>query len=346
MPKISVIIPVYNVEPYLNRSLDSLKNQTFTDLEFICIDDCSTDNSLSILKKYEDCDSRFKVIALEKNCGAAVARNRGLDIASGEYLGFIDPDDEIDLNFYEKLYNSAIENNSDIAKCLMKVIDTEGNVTIGPITERIKNNGIFLFTSEWTTAIYRASIIFDNNIRFNEEIRKAQDIVFINKIVLKSKKLTFVDDVYYYYHRRDDSLDGKKLSDEAVKSLCLAISQIRNDIESANLFEIDSEIYTKRYMYFCGSIFYTLFKTDSFNSKKYCVDNIIEMYHNCKNKEDLEKIFWYKWMITYIEERRSKKLTKLIIQYDKQNDLKYRPLTFFEKIYKKIKKVFCIEKKH
>ena len=116
MPKVSVIIPVYNTERYLRRCLDSVCNQTLSDIEIICINDCSTDNSLDILKEYADKDKRIKIINFKENKGAAVARNTGIDIVNGEYIGFIDSDDFVDSDFYEKLYNTASENNSDIAK--------------------------------------------------------------------------------------------------------------------------------------------------------------------------------------------------------------------------------------
>ena len=122
MPKISVIVAVYNVGPYLKCGMDCLLNQTLKDMEFICIDDCSTDNSLEILREYAQKDSRFKIIESEKNGGAAIARNKGLDVATGEYLGFMDPDDTIDLNYYEELYKKAKEGNFDIVKCPRKNI--------------------------------------------------------------------------------------------------------------------------------------------------------------------------------------------------------------------------------
>ena len=93
MPKVSVIIPVYNTEKYLKKCLDSVCNQTLSDIEIICIDDCSTDNSLNILKEYTLKDNRIKLIEFKENKGAAVARNTGIDEAKGEYIGFIDSDD-------------------------------------------------------------------------------------------------------------------------------------------------------------------------------------------------------------------------------------------------------------
>lgn len=92
----SVIVPVYNVAGEIKRCLDSLLGQTLREIEILCIDDKSTDNSLEILRDYEKKDSRIKIIALEKNCGVSVARNQGLAIASGEYIGFVDPDDFVD----------------------------------------------------------------------------------------------------------------------------------------------------------------------------------------------------------------------------------------------------------
>ena len=102
--KVSVIVPVYNCEKYLKKCLDSLVNQTLKDIEIICVNDGSTDNSGRILEEYTD--SRIKIITKE-NGGLSSARNAGIAVAKGEYLGFVDSDDWVDLDFYEKLYNTA-----------------------------------------------------------------------------------------------------------------------------------------------------------------------------------------------------------------------------------------------
>lgn len=104
MSKVSVIIPVYNTEKFLRKCLDSVCNQTLQDIEIICINDCSTDGSSEILREYAGKDNRIKLIELFENGGAAKARNIGIDIAHGEYIGFVDSDDFVDLDFYEKLY--------------------------------------------------------------------------------------------------------------------------------------------------------------------------------------------------------------------------------------------------
>lgn len=110
MPKVSVIIPVYNTEKYLPKCLDSVCNQTLKDIEIICVNDCSTDNSPEILQEYAKKDNRIKIVNRERNGGISAARNLGLDAATGEYIYFIDSDDWIDLDYIEKMF-FAIENS-------------------------------------------------------------------------------------------------------------------------------------------------------------------------------------------------------------------------------------------
>ena len=119
--KVSVIVPVYNVEKYLRECLESLVNQTLKEIEIICINDGSEDSSLEILNEYASKDSRF-VIINQENCGQSVARNKGLDVAKGEYIGFVDSDDWVDLNFFENLYSEAVKNNSDIAAASIRKV--------------------------------------------------------------------------------------------------------------------------------------------------------------------------------------------------------------------------------
>ena len=106
-PKISIIIPVYNVEKYLEQCLKSVINQTFKDIEIICINDGSTDNSLEILEAFQKQDERIKIIN-KQNEGQGIARNEGLKVAKGEYISFIDPDDWVAQGMYEFLYNKFL----------------------------------------------------------------------------------------------------------------------------------------------------------------------------------------------------------------------------------------------
>ncbi len=116
MPKVSIIVPVYNVEKFLARCLDSIVGQSLRDIEIICVDDGSPDNSIDILNRYAQFDPRVKVIR-QQNKKQGGARNTGLDAATGDYIGFVDSDDWIDSDFYERLYEAALRTGADIACC-------------------------------------------------------------------------------------------------------------------------------------------------------------------------------------------------------------------------------------
>src|SRR5574344_2160891 len=127
MPKVSVIIPIYNVEKYLRQCLDSVVNQTLKDIEIICINDGSTDSTLSIIKEYATNDNRIKIID-KKNSGYGDSMNQGLDMATGDYIGIVESDDFAELNMFDKLYNKAIENNLDLVRCQYFHYKTKENI--------------------------------------------------------------------------------------------------------------------------------------------------------------------------------------------------------------------------
>ena len=220
LPKVSVIIPVYNAKDYLGRCLDSVINQTLKDIEIICINDCSKDNSLEILKEYSSKDKRIKLINHKTNKGESAARNTGLDNAKGEYIAFLDNDDTIDSNFYEKLYKKATETNADIVKGEVHIIGYDGSESYGDLNEKIrKNNSKLYFAYFWWTAIYKASLIKDNNISFLENYPLGGDVLFLNQAILQANKLALVDGCFYNYYRRADSGDSLELSFDKIKSV-------------------------------------------------------------------------------------------------------------------------------
>lgn len=135
MEKVSIIVPVYNNELYLEKCLDSIINQTYKNIEIILINDGSTDNSLNILRKYEKKDKRIIIID-KKNEGVSIARNAGIKKSTGEYITFVDSDDYIDLNFIEELHNAMINNNVDLVRCNYQVHYKELNkIDIGNLKE-------------------------------------------------------------------------------------------------------------------------------------------------------------------------------------------------------------------
>ncbi len=177
--KLSVIIPIYNNEQYLKECLDSICNQTLSDIEIICVNDGSEDNSLQIIEEYKQKDNRI-ILINQDNMGQSSARNNGLKIATGEYIGFVDSDDYIDQDFYEKLYNSAKQNNLDMA--------VAGIVRFKGIRRRYMLN----FSDE----------IIEKNLNKKMELCKIpRQCYVVNKIykrdVLLAHNLFFKEGVYY-----------------------------------------------------------------------------------------------------------------------------------------------------
>jgi glycosyltransferase involved in cell wall biosynthesis len=216
-PKVSVIVPVYNTESYLRRCLDSVINQTLRDIEIICINDASLDNSIGILREYAAKDKRIKIIDFPENKGVSIARNAGIEIARGKYLGFVDSDDYIDKNFYEVLYGLIKKESADIAKGSVKVIDKRGISKVADnnkIISRNKYNFLVFFYS----AIYNKDVIIKNDCKFVPRLVAGQDLTFIIQAVNNSNKVAITDDVFYSYVKREDSTTSTIYSIEKIQS--------------------------------------------------------------------------------------------------------------------------------
>jgi len=251
MYKISVIIPVYNVEDYLEECLDSVCGQTLTDIEILCINDGSTDSSLKILEEYSKNDSRVKIITKE-NGGQATARNLGIKEAQGEYIAFVDSDDFIEPDMLEKLYTKANDNNLDLAMCKIATYDNQ--------TGEIKDNvwyymlGVFRdFEKEFFThrdtkeftcniavtpynKLYKTRLLKDNDILFPEGLI-FEDEKFFFDVYLRAKKVSIVDEFLYYYrvNRKGSTVDISKENDYA--DLIPISKQIRETFRKTNNYE-------------------------------------------------------------------------------------------------------------
>ena len=221
MPKISVIIPIYNVEKYLSQCLDSVINQTFKDIEIICINDGSTDNSLQILQQYAHKDKRIKIID-QQNQGLSIARNNGISQACCEYISFIDSDDYIHPKFLETLYEAIIQNNCDIAGCNFQKIQTKETPLF--ITTKIKvynsaldvllNKKNFIHFNVWNK-LYKKEVIQD--IRFAENLYY-EDWIFNTQVFAQSNKFAWIPSKLYGYRISNNSImrsdfNQKKLHD-------------------------------------------------------------------------------------------------------------------------------------
>ncbi len=212
-PNISVIMPIYNVEKYLDKSINSVLNQTLKNIEVILVDDGSSDKSGQIIDKYGKEDSRI-VIIHQKNQGVSAARNAGMAISKGQYIGFIDPDDWIDEDMYEVLYKTAITNKCDIVICDFQMEDISGNIL--DVSKHPFKSGIlmeqdsikdeickqFLVAGFFTSAnnkIYLRSYLEENKIKFPVNINLREDYFFNMDLFNYAKGVFYISKPYYHY---------------------------------------------------------------------------------------------------------------------------------------------------
>lgn len=255
MTKLSIIVPVYNVEKYLPKCLESLIKQTLKDIEIICVNDGSMDNSLAILKEFASKDSRVRIID-NQHQGVAKTRNTGIEQSTGEYIGFVDSDDYIDLDFFEKLYNSATKSNSDIAIASIlkhknffniynaKYTKEETAITIQDKIKLCEDKKHFFFYA-WNK-IYHSGFIKENNIKFSEG-QIYEDVMFAIKALYYSNKIISVYGTKYHYIEHENSLTKyKDKTGEKEHDLIKAYSELQEFCNSKNI-EIPERLnyYTK-----------------------------------------------------------------------------------------------------
>jgi glycosyltransferase involved in cell wall biosynthesis len=214
--KISIIVPVYNMEAYIKRCLDSIYKQSYKNLEIIIVDDGSSDDSLKICKEFVEKDNRVKIIS-QNNQGVSAARNTGIDNATGEYVAFVDSDDYIHPEMYERLYSLLKKNHADVTACFIRGcwdsnysepsrddIKIEIYNKLGAIKSvfdpkyEINGTGVVV-----TNKLYKRSIF--NNLRFSTDFKTGEDEQIICFIMKKIEKFVITDERLYYYFNRSDS---------------------------------------------------------------------------------------------------------------------------------------------
>lgn len=225
MPEISVIVPVYNCEKYLEKCINSILSQTFDDLELILINDGSSDNSGKICDEFKEKDSRVKIVH-QKNMGVSVARNVGLDVSEGKYIGFIDGDDYIESDMYEFLYNNIKKNEAEVAICGIANIFMKNNGS-EKLTRQISDfsgvkvlNGEEAFSESLKSKIFSVNPVnklFDKKLfdgkRFPEG-KISEDAFLIPKVLLKANKVVCSSDIKYYYIRHENSITTSNFFDK------------------------------------------------------------------------------------------------------------------------------------
>lgn len=217
-PLVSILVPVYNVSRYLRQCLDSLVGQTLKEIEIICVNDGSTDSSLQILNEYAEADKRV-IIVNKPNGGLPSARNAGLDIARGKYIGFVDSDDYVDVNMFRIMYNAACINSADIVVCGGHPFPNEEMAPVwlkdvlSPrdiVYKTGGNEALFVERGAkpfiWRDMI-RKDLIDKHNLRLDESIVVGEDQAFQFKVFPLAKNITFISDkLYYYRYSRPESI--------------------------------------------------------------------------------------------------------------------------------------------
>ena len=250
--KVSIIVAAYNIEDYIKRCMYSIVNQTFKDIEIIVVNDGSTDNTLNIINDFAKNDARIKVIN-KKNGGLIEARKSGLEIASGEYILFLDGDDWLHLEAIEKLYKEAKKDNFDIVLYnFYLAYDNNKLEEKSSFEEIVKHEDDYLKLSLtgqiganiWAKFLKRKFLI-DNNIEFVKNITYAEDVATTNLLFMYSPKVSTIDENLHYYYQRENSVT--KVVDEKVFDIPKALEFIKSNLEKQGLYEK----YKEEFEYLC-----------------------------------------------------------------------------------------------
>jgi len=289
--KISIIIPVYNVEKYLRKALDSVINQTLKDLEILCINDCSPDNSLEILKEYQNKDNRIKIINLEENHGQGYGRNLGIEKATGKYIMFLDPDDWYTPDACEIAYNKISQNNNDFVLFeYCNFFEEDNTWTVEDLYSKTfqnvnnKNNinpkelDFFFFFNAYTwNRIYKTSFIKEHNIRFSTA-RFGEDTRFLAMVLANATSFSFIEKPLYYYLQKSNN----QMTLDYTKHWPLVIENHMNNLEYIKTF--NNKNITKNYLTYSIDSILFWFKKFSYINRK------IEKPYYAKMRSAFKKI--------------------------------------------------------
>lgn len=279
-PRISVVIPVYNLEKYLERCLDSVINQTYHNLEIIIVNDGSSDGSKKIIDSYASRDSRIITIHKE-NSGVSAARNMGLNIATGDYIGFVDGDDIIELNMYEILARNAVEHNADISHCGYQLVKPNEviyyhNTKEKIVMDRLQGIKELIVATKvepgTVNKIFKSSVV--KNIRMDSKIKYNEDYLFNIEAFDKAKKSVFEDLPLYHYMLRKGSavtsnVNVKKFTDPL--RVNHMVTELYKDNKDIYPYAVSREVNTNIITYRSLS---SASKNDSSNVKKQIKDTL------------------------------------------------------------------------
>ena len=243
-PLVSILVPIYDAEPYLSRSMASLIDQTLQDIEIICVNDGSTDGSLEIIKRLAKHDKRITVIN-KKNTGYGDSMNRALKQATGKYIGILEPDDWIEPDAFSKLYQAARQNSADVVKANYYKVRTQKNgedetfkvceITKREVINPRKDRKVFKFAPAIWSGIYRREFLVDNKIDFLPTPGASyQDLSFNFKVWSLAKKVVLLPDAYVHY--RIDNENSSVNSPEKVNCVVEEYAEIETFLCERGIF--------------------------------------------------------------------------------------------------------------
>ena len=234
MPKVSVIVPIYNVEKYLEKCINSLLSQTLEDIQIILVNDGSKDNSGNIAKECEK-NNKNRIIYVEKeNGGLSDARNYGLKYATGDFIAFLDSDDYIEKNAYEEMYNKAIEENADYVECDF-IWEFPNKIRVDkqyPYKNK-KEMLSFVRVVAWNKLIKR-QLITDNNLEFPKGLRY-EDVEFTYKLIPFINKFAYVDKPFIHYVQREGSIAN--VQNERTAEIFTVLNNVIEFYKKNNIYE-------------------------------------------------------------------------------------------------------------
>ena len=279
MAKVSVIIPVYNAEKYLKRCLDSIVNQTFKDIEILCINDGSTDNSLNILNEYAKNDSRIRIIN-QDNQGVSITRNNGIKAATSKYISFVDSDDYISLDFLEYLIYYIEKYNADIAYCSLSTVRNDeircyyqvDNVKVYDTTNKKYKACNIPYNCHVPNKIYNREKLIKANLFFEPYVTY-EDMEFQHKALDILGKLVTVPKSTYYYVNRNDSIVNDA-SDRNIKMFDKAKFKCLD-----YCFKNKIKIFHKKHYYSSHTKIYRIFKTKILTISYYDTNNFCWLFN-------------------------------------------------------------------
>ena len=280
MNLVSVIVPVYNVESYLRKCLDSIINQTYKNIEIICVDDASNDGSLKILKEYEKKDSRVIVLINSTNKGLSYSRYIGTEKSRGDYITFIDSDDYVGKSYIGVMLKE-FGKGADIV-CASFYIYINNRKICKVFEDGIYDSNdalkkLFLSQISWVaySKMYKRSLFLGDNAHVLD-IRLYEDICMNTKLFLKSKTISFVDKkIYYYIAHREGSISNNEVGSSFLADNAKAITNIKKSLEKASKYEK----YKLEFSYLVNNLFgASLRNIINTNNSKVSVEELYEVY--------------------------------------------------------------------